>query len=137
MSLITALPFILAVGLPISIAGAIFSVRNSGEKVPFRPPGWVFGVVWPILYILTGYAWSLVNKQVSPVGPILLIIILALWLPTYKANKSAAVWVIVTAWGLTVMNLLQFWSVNHTAGYLMIPLLTWLFLATLLNSADT
>lgn len=133
----SAVLFILAVAIPISLAGLLFSVRDAGQRVPFRPPGWVFGIVWPLLYITTGYAWFLVHQSVSPIGPIVLIATLALWLPVYKANKSAAVWVIVMAWGLTVMNLLQFWTVNRSAGYLMIPLLTWLLLATLLNVADT
>ena len=25
---------------------------EAGSNVPARPPGWVFGVVWPILYLL-------------------------------------------------------------------------------------
>ena len=30
---------------------------NSGSKIKFRPPGYIFGIVWPILYLLLGAAW--------------------------------------------------------------------------------
>ena len=39
------------------------SLVSSGKNVPFRPPGWVFGVVWPILYFTTGFAWSSSKKD--------------------------------------------------------------------------
>ena len=31
--------------------------KDSGKTVKFRPPGYVFGIVWPILYILLGLSW--------------------------------------------------------------------------------
>ncbi len=46
----------LALGFISSFAGG--SLKHGGASVPARPPPWVFGVVWTILYMLLGVAWS-------------------------------------------------------------------------------
>ena len=28
--------------------------KNAGKNVLFRPPSWVFGIVWPVLFLLFG-----------------------------------------------------------------------------------
>ena len=33
--------------------------KDSGKIVKFRPPGFVFGIVWFILYLLFGFSWIL------------------------------------------------------------------------------
>ena len=33
------------------------------EKPAFMPPGWLFGVVWPVLYLLMGLALAMVLAQ--------------------------------------------------------------------------
>ena len=33
--------------------------KETGKEIPFRPPSWVFGVVWPVLLLLLGYSWTL------------------------------------------------------------------------------
>ena len=42
------------------LAGSFYPVgKEVGKDIPFRPPGWVFGVVWPVLLLLIGYSWTL------------------------------------------------------------------------------
>ena len=42
------------------LVGAFYPLgMETGKDIPFRPPGWVFGVVWPILLLLIGYSWTL------------------------------------------------------------------------------
>ena len=33
--------------------------NNAGKSVSFRPPPYVFAIVWPILLLLIGYSWIL------------------------------------------------------------------------------
>ena len=33
--------------------------KTSGQKIWFRPPPYVFAIVWPILLLLIGYSWYL------------------------------------------------------------------------------
>ena len=41
---------------------------NTLNRAPWNPPSWVFGVVWPILYLLMGISLLLVwtNKKCYP-----------------------------------------------------------------------
>lgn len=66
-SLLPALFLPLAVG---GLAGYFTRSAMSGYKLlkkpPFAPPGWVFPVVWTILYLLMGYASWRIWKSSSP-----------------------------------------------------------------------
>ena len=66
--------------------------KESGSNIPARPPAWVFGVVWPILYILMGLSWVLLrkekNKTIVDILFFLLIITLNSWLFSYSCLKK-------------------------------------------------
>ena len=56
------------------LGGASGWLSNSGygnawfdalQKPSFMPPGWVFGVVWPILYALLGIALAMIQAEPS------------------------------------------------------------------------
>tara|TARA_B100001121_G_C18557558_1_gene558703 strand:+ start:426 stop:851 length:426 start_codon:yes stop_codon:yes gene_type:complete len=107
--------------------------NKSGAVVKFRPPSWVFGVVWPILYLLLGFAW-IKSKKYTPYF-ITLIVLLNLWLVVYvcQNNKIGGVYIIF----LSILALLYlFASVNKTSKYLLAPLLVWLLFAAFLNTFE-
>ena len=35
---------------------------TAGDNVKFRPPGWLFSVVWSILFILLGFSWAIAAR---------------------------------------------------------------------------
>lgn len=122
------LPFLLITGTSVLCP----NLPSAGETVPFRPPPWVFGVVWPILYYTTGYAWELSRLDV----PFSLVIgLCCLWLLVYacQRQKKLAASVIaasaITAWA-TVLRL------EGKARAAMLPLALWLTFATYLNAYE-
>ena len=113
------------------------------NKPFFMPPGWAFGVVWPILYLLMGIALAMVLA-----GPpsarrrnalILFFAQLALnfaWSPTFFAahDITLAKYVIFVMAVLAAAAAGQFLRLRRTAGLLIVPYLAWLVFAATLNS---
>jgi tryptophan-rich sensory protein len=107
--------------------------KSSGQSVKFRPAPWVFGVVWPILYLLLGFAWTQ-SRQYS-LFYIILNILLNLWLIVYvcQKNKIGGIYIIL----LSLLSLVYILiSVKKQIKYYLVPLLVWLLFALLLNTFE-
>ena len=113
------------------------------RKPFFMPPGWVFGVVWPILYALLGVSLAMVLSQESSsrrtLALVLFFVQLALnyaWSPIFFAahdiGLAKVVIFIMTAIAAAAAG--QFMRIFRPAGLLMIPYLAWLVFAATLNS---
>lgn len=113
----------------------------SSDGIPFRPPGWVFGVVWPILYILLGIAWfrtSVAFGVLSIQSASYLVTSLALcaWQVVYSCRKDVknAVFVLLSSVLSVAFNV----ALSERSERLMlIPLLVWVSFATLMNAFQT
>ena len=110
---------------------------KSGNIVPFRPPGYIFGIVWPILLLLLGFAWFQASRMPDKVLLnnliyILLIIFLCLWQVFYSCldNNISSIYIIFIAFLFSIMT----YTVSGLNAKLAIcPLITWLMFAGLLN----
>lgn len=115
--------------------------KDAGATVPARPPSWVFGIVWPFLYIFIGIAWVILRDQDSYIIDILMsltVIGLVAWILIYgcSKNKKNALYIILL---ILVAALLLFgysWSQNKYAGMLITPFLGWILFATMLNFTE-
>ena len=114
------------------------------RKPFFMPPGWAFGVVWPILYLLMGVALAMVLAE--PPSPrrrnalILFFAQLALnfaWSPIFFAahDITLAKYVIFVMAIIAAGTAGQFLRLRRPAGLLLVPYLAWLIFAATLNSA--
>jgi tryptophan-rich sensory protein len=104
----------------------------SSKQVPFRPPDWVFGVVWPVLFATTGMAWSLSREDALFSA---LTFLCSLWLVVYAALKRKALATIVLT-ASCVLSLYLTVSLAETPGALMIPVTAWTGFAIYLNAFD-
>jgi tryptophan-rich sensory protein len=109
----------------------------------FMPPGWTFGVVWPILYALMGVALAMVLAEPPSErrrnALILFFAQLALnfaWSPIFFAahDITLAQYVIYLMAVLAGAAAGQFLRLRRAAGLLLIPYLAWLIFAAMLNS---
>ncbi len=134
----------LAVGVIASLlTGGGMEAFASLNKPPLSPPGWLFPVVWTILYILMGVASYLVLVQEGDGGQKreaiflygLQLAVNFLW-PIVFFNLEwylfAFVWLILL-WVLVAATLVRFYQISKVAGYLMVPYLLWLTFAAYLN----
>ena len=143
---------VVAVVLIELLGGASGWLSNSGygnpwfdslQKPSFMPPGWTFGVVWPILYALLGISVAMIiaepPSQRRTVGLTLFFIQMALnfcWSPLFFAAHqiTLAKIVIFVMAALAAAAAGQFLRVRRVAGLLMIPYLAWLIFAATLNA---
>jgi tryptophan-rich sensory protein len=126
------------------LAGYICKVQEtSGESVKFRPPPKVFGIAWAILYILIGLSWYYAIKSALNIDMLINIIIfyillniaLCSWIYLYSCKKDK----ISAVYGLAIsftFALMCYTLGNITSKLYIVPLIGWLFFATLINVGE-
>lgn len=111
------------------------------KKVFFQPPGFVFGIVWTTIYILLGYYLHLLvkqrnNNQYFTYMLTLFIINLFLnlsWTPIVNNHKKYKIGIFMIALMIFTLFLLISIDSKPVNRSLLIPYLSWLFVALLLN----
>lgn len=138
------------IAIPLLVGGvSAFLTKDSMQifeevnKPPLSPPGWLFPVVWTILYILMGVSVYLViesgagESEVNNALGIYVyqLIVNFLW-PTFFFNFQwylfSFVW-LVLLWILVFVMIKRFYEISRLAGILQIPYLIWLTFAGYLN----
>lgn len=113
-------------------------------KPAFMPPGWAFGLVWTLLYIMMGFAIALIvaAQGAKRRGRAIALFVAQLalnlaWSPLFFAahRVSAALVLILVLIVLAGVTLLAFARIRPVAGTLMLPYLAWLLFAATLNFA--
>lgn len=106
---------------------------------PWAPPGWLFGPVWSVLYMLMGIAawlvWKARGWRGARAALTLFVVQLAanaLWTWLFFAWRQGA-WAfaeIVLLWVLILATVVAFWRVRPLAGALLLPYLVWVGFAS-------
>lgn len=137
-----AIPLLVG-GVSAFLTGGSMQLFETVNKPPLSPPGWLFPVVWTILYTLMGIATYLMltaeaekqEKARALSVYIYQLIVNFLW-PTFFFNFQwylfAFLW-LVLLWILVLITLLRYYNISKPAGYLLIPYLIWLTFAAYLN----
>ena len=103
-------------------------------KSPLNPPGYVFGIVWPILYLLMSIS---AYRTFSETKNLFLtqLIFNALWSWLFFAFQMPFV-ALLNIWLLIYLNIkinLKMFYQDKLSGLLFIPYVLWLFFASYLN----
>ena len=124
------------------LAGGNFSAfYQSLNQPPFAPPGWLFPVMWGILYALMGVSAFLIWESASFRKKTALILYGAqlfanfLWSPVFFGLRSlvGAAIVVVAMLILVIAMIVAFFRIRRSAAYLNIPYLLWTMFATYLT----
>ncbi|RPB17492.1 TspO/MBR-related protein [Morchella conica CCBAS932] len=148
-----------AILLPITLGSAVgYATRPKATKQvyaairqpPLRPPAWVFGPVWTVLYGTMGYAAYRATtiglahpdpsiRSLALVGTTAYTTQLGLnlvWMPLFFGlRKPALALADIVALTANVGTLAALWSQwDKTSAYLMVPYLAWLSFATYITA---
>ena len=139
------LAFWLILSFLISWFGAQFSTGKwyfELNKPIWTPPGWIFGPVWGLLYLLMAISAWLISRLSNPVLKnqalqlyLLKMIINGLWSYIFFGLKEIG-WALIDIAVLELLIIIiaiKFYRINKTAGLLLVPYLLWVSFATILN----
>jgi len=111
-------------------------------KPELNPPGWVFPVVWTMLYIMIGLALAMIvharGARGRGVAIGLFVVQFALnlaWTPLFFGAHlvDIALFVIVAILAVSIAMTFTFARIRRGAAWLMLPYLVWLSFAGVLN----
>lgn len=138
---------IVCIAIPLLIGGLSgFITRNSMQifqqfnKPPLTPPGYLFPIVWTILYILMGLASCLILSSDKKATPALtfyaLQLIVNFFWPIFFFRFGwplfSFLWLLLL-WLLILKTIALFYEISKPAAYLLIPYLLWVTFAGYLN----
>ena len=141
----------ICIAIPLIVGGvSALLTKNSMEmfemmaKPPLSPPGWLFPVVWTVLYTVMGVSSYLIitsNASREEIADAIRLyayqlLVNFLW-PTFFFNFQwylfSLLW-LVLLWILVFLMIRKFASMNKLAAYMNIPYLIWLTFAGYLNA---
>lgn len=131
----------LVVGFVGNLLGGSTDIYEKINTPSFAPPGFLFPIVWTILYTLMGISSYMISKEKNNKTALTVYFVQlgvnALWsLFFFRLNwfLFSALWLVLLLC-LIVYMIYEFAKLNKTAAYLQIPYALWVTFALVLNSA--
>ena len=140
----------ICIAIPLAVGGlsALFTMGSMKDfaaldQPPLSPPGWLFPVVWTVLYTLMGIAsYVVLETTCDPEEKKRAFKVYFLQLGfnffwsiiffTLGAYEIAFGWLLALL-AIIVVNTVRFYKINSWAGILMIPYIAWVLFAGYLN----
>lgn len=149
---VRVLALIVALLIPLLVGG--FSAFLTAEDMnvyetltrpPLAPPGWLFPIVWTILYLVMGLAsYFVFTSDIEPerkrkallfyAGQLIMNMFWSTLFFTYQLYLVSLIW-LLAMWVLIIICTFLFYKANRIAGFMMIGLLVWTTFAAYLNLA--
>ena len=142
--------YIVSILIPV-VLGALVGLLTQGcmenfealRQPPLSPPGWLFPLVWTILYTLLGISLGIVRESRSSLREdalflfALQLFVNLVWPILFFCweLRLSAFFVLLLLIGLVIAMISRFWRIKPLAGALNLPYLAWLGFAAWLNGA--
>ena len=136
----------IAISLGIGGLSAFFTMNSMDiyqniNRPKLAPPGYIFPIVWTILYVLMGISSYLIhrsnhkNKETALIIYYCQVLINFSW-PIFFFNYQNFLLALAILFILNILVIVLIkvtYSINHLASYLLIPYLIWILFALYLN----
>ena len=141
---------IISLIIPLAVGGVSgFLNRDSMKSFeslnqpPLSPPGWLFPVVWTILYTLMGIASYLIYTSYAPKGKkknaltaygvqLFFNFVWSFLFFNFGLYTFSFIWILILL-ALIILTAVLFSKISKPAAYLMIPYILWVSFAAYLN----
>lgn len=127
------------VGMMIGLSFAPGEWYAQLTKPPFNPPDYLFGIVWPLLYLLVAIAgWRVFTRRIAGWGFWVAQMVLNwAWTPLFFGLNLIfwGIWVVLGAFLLSLAFIAATWKSDKIAAWCFIPYTGWLGFALLLNAS--
>ena len=141
---------ITAVAIPLLVGGLSALITNTSmadfeilKKTPLAPPGWLFPIVWTILFVLMGISSYIVFTSDAPLAErkqslqfyAIQLFFNFFWSIIFfnlKAYNFAFIWLIALLI-LIFSTAISFYRISKPAAYLLSPYFLWVLFAGYLN----
>lgn len=147
MHMIVAIGLVIVCFAPGAVGSAFTTTGEASwyqqlERPAATPPGWVFPVVWNILYLLMALAAYLLWRRVGFGGARLAwglfaaqLVLNGAWSLVFFAGQSiVGALIVIALLDLAVLaTIVAFWPHTRLGALLLLPYIAWLALATYLN----
>lgn len=137
---------IIAIAIPLITGGLSALISGGGmetfeqiNKPPLSPPGFLFPIVWTILYILMGIssyliytsdsAQATINEALKVYGLQLAVnFFWSIFFFNFGWYLFSFIWLLLL-WVLIILMIVKFLPISKTAAYLQLPYLLWVTFA--------
>lgn len=142
---------IIAIAIPLVVGGTsgFFTITGvdswfqTVNKPSWNPPNWIFGPVWTTLYALMGVALFLVWKsdgsdilKKTAIALFAVQMILNFFWSFIFFDQHQIGWAlveIIVLWVSILLTIFAFGNVSKLAAWLLVPYISWVSFATILN----
>jgi tryptophan-rich sensory protein len=140
-----ALGIFIVANVATAASGAIFMPGQWYERLnhpSFRPPNWLFGPVWTVLYCMIAASGYLVWREAGWSGAAFAFAVYFVhlvlnfawsWLFFGKRRPDWAFYEVIALWLSIVATIAVFAPHSATAAWLLVPYLAWVSFAAFLN----
>ena len=131
--------------IPLVLGGLVGYLSGSfngykGMIIPsFAPPGFLFPIVWSILYILMGVSRYIIERNGNDNDAVLVynaqLFVNLTWtflFFTFRWFLFSFIWLLLLIL-LVILMIIKFYKISKTSAYLQIPYLLWIIFAAVLN----
>ena len=137
----------IAIPLIVGFASGFLSGNNMMSfsqlnKPPLSPPGWLFPIVWTILYILMGISFYLIVNQKNSMDissavyiyfiQLIINFFWSIFFFRFEWYLFSFLW-LVLLWMSLLLMIILFYRISPLSAYIQIPYLFWVTFAGYLN----
>lgn len=128
---------IIFIAIPLVLGGIVgFITRSGSSSYDGIVPGYIFPIVWSILYIMMGISSYFISDDSKLIKIYIVSLIINLLWPIiffgFKLKVLGFFWILMLILVVGYM-IYMFYDRNRVSAYLLIPYLLWIIFASILN----